>query len=212
MKKISPLIGTGLGIGMLCLAMSTSFARSHMRQGNGGGGSGRQSDVLGLCWTDPESSSGSTTPSSSSSSGNSSGDAVSAGYGVVFELERGNGNEIAADIYSLDENRQRIKQVGHADVTSTVADNGEATFTSASDSPSQFSMTISREEESSSQYDGGDRHERGTIVGQLANAVLFTSEAVTNVTMRCRAVSMNQLPISSPSNSPGPSPSSSSTE
>jgi len=195
MKRISPLIGTGLGIGMLCIAMSTSFARSHMRRGNGG----MQSDVLGLCWTDTESSSDS-----------------SANYGVVFELERGNGNEIAADIYSLDENRQRIKQVGHADVTSTVADNGEATFTSASDSPSQFSMTISREEENSSQYDSGDRRDRGTIVGQLANAVLFTSEAVTNVTMRCRAVSMNQLPTSSPSsspsNSPGPAPSSSSIE
>jgi hypothetical protein len=195
MKKISPLIGTGFGIGMLCIAMSTSFARSHMRRGYGGG----QSGVLGLCWTDPESSSGTSTSSST--------DSVSTNYGIVFELEHGNGDEIAADVYTLESNRQRIKQIGHADVISSVSDNGEATFTNAADSPSQFSMTISRQEGDSSQSYSGDPRDRGVIVGQLANAVLFTGEAATNVAMKCRAVNMDQLPI--PSASPTPSPSSS---
>jgi hypothetical protein len=196
MKKISPLLGTGFGIGMLCIAMSTSFARSHMRRGNGGAESG----VLGLCWTDPESSSGTSTSSST--------DAVSTNYRIVFELERGNSDEIAADVYALDSNRQRIKQIGHADVTSAVSDNGEATFTNAADSPSQFSMTISPQSESG---DMGDPRDRGAIVGQLANAVLFTGEAATNVAMKCRAVNMNQLPVTevSPTSSPTPSPSSS---
>jgi len=79
----------------------------------------------------------------------------------------------AGRIYSLDSNRQKIKQVGHADVTSTVADNGDATLTSASDSPSQFSLTITRQDQ--------------VTTGQLANAVLFTGEVASNVALKCRA-------------------------
>jgi hypothetical protein len=154
MKKITPLTGFTLGIGILVIAISTAFARSHMARGSGGGGG--SSNVIGLCWTDP-----------------SGTDDVTANYGVIFELEPGNAGEIAADIYSLDSSRQKIKQVGHADVTSTVADNGDATFTSASDSPSQFSLTIT--------------HQDQVTTGQLANAVLFTGEVASNVALKCRA-------------------------
>jgi hypothetical protein len=160
MKKITPLTGFTIGIGILFIAVSTAFARSHMRQGSGGGGS---SNVIGLCWTDP-----------------SGADDVSTNYGVIFELEPGNANEIAADIYSLDSNRQKIKQVGHADVTSAIAEDGSATFTSASDSPSQFSLTITRDTSIQDQ-------QSTTKTGQLANAVLFNGEVASNVALKCRA-------------------------
>ena len=162
MKKITPLTGFTLGIGILFIAVSTSFARSHMGRGSGGGGG--SSNVIGLCWTDP-----------------SNADDVTTSYGVIFELEPGNANEIAADIYSLDSNRQKIKQVGHADVTSTVAGDGSATFTSASDSPSQFSLTITRDQDQQSTT------ATSATTGQLANAVLFTGEVASNVALKCRA-------------------------
>lgn len=174
MKKISPLFVSGITIAILCIVGTTSFARSHLRRGDSS-----NANVLGLCWTDSDSATS------------------SADYGIVFSLEPANGNEIAADIYSLDSNRQRIKQIGHADVTSAASDNGDVTFTSASDSPTQFSLTITKQDNLTSDNPSGDNSSENfsenspgnqvSITGELVTAVLFDGQAAANIALKCRA-------------------------
>jgi hypothetical protein len=189
MKKSS--LGYFSAVAVLSLALvSSAFARSHVGRGTIIGGQlfGR----IGLCWTDLNSSSGTSTSSSTDSS--------SSNYGIVFAMESGNGNEIAADIYSLDSNNSKIKQVGHADVTAS-NQNGAYTFSGATDSPSQFSLTFTPTD-----YSSGQPREHGVMSAQLANAALFTGDVASNIAMKCDVADLNQLPTPNPSASPTSSP------
>ena len=194
MKKSSFTMVFGMGVIGVIVA-NTAFARSHV--GRGTMISGELFGRVGLCWTDPNSSSGGTTSSSSDSS--------ALNYGIVFTLEPGNGNEIAADIYSLDSTQKKIKQVGHADVTA-VNSSGEFTFSGAADSPSQFSLTITPQD-----YSSGQPREQGVMTGQLANAALFTGDVASNIALKCEVADLNRLPTPNPSASPSPSTSPSSS-
>jgi hypothetical protein len=194
MKKSSLGFFSAVAVTSLVL-VSSAFARSHVGRGTVIGGQlfGR----IGLCWTDQSSSSGTSTSSSA--------DSISSNYGIVFAIEPGNQNEIAADIYSLDANNKKIKQVGHADVTAA-NQNGAFTFTGATDSPSQFSLTFTPTD-----YSSGQPREHGIMSAQLANAALFTGDVASNVAMKCDVADLNQLPTPNPSASASSSPTSSPT-
>jgi hypothetical protein len=194
MQKSSLRLVFGMSVASVVLA-SSAFARSHV--GRGTMISGELFGRVGLCWTDPNSSAGASTSSSSDSS--------SLNYGIVFAIEPGNGNEIAADIYSLDSNKRKIKQVGHADVTASDS-NGAFTFTSATDSPSRFSLALTPQD-----YSSGQPRERGLMTGQLANAALFSGDMASNVAMKCDVADLNRLPTPNPSASPSSNPTSSPT-
>jgi hypothetical protein len=184
-----------LGMSTVCIVVANSaFARSHV--GRGTMISGELFGRVGLCWTDPNSSSDGSTSSST--------DTSTSNYGIVFALEPGNGNEIAADIYSLDSNRKKIKQVGHADVTASNS-NGVFTFSGAADSPSQFSLTLTPQD-----YSSGQPREHGIMTAQLANAALFSGDTASNVAMKCDVADLNYLPTPATSATPSPSASPSS--
>jgi hypothetical protein len=172
-------------------AANTAFARSHV--GRGTVISGELFGRVGLCWTDLSSSSGGSTSSSS--------DTRSSNYGIVFAIEPGNSNEIAADIYSLDSNQRKIKQVGHADVTATNT-NGAFSFSGAADSPSQFSLTLTPQN-----YSSGQPREYGMMSATLANATLFSGDTASNVALKCDVSDLNRLPTPNPSASPTVAPS-----
>jgi hypothetical protein len=196
MKKFPSIWCLLLGVGMVgSFAANAAFARSHV--GRGTIIRGELFGRIGLCWTDPTSSSGTSTSSST--------DTASTNYGIVFAMEPGNGNEIAADIYSLDSSQRKVKQVGHADVTASNS-NGSFTFAAASDSPGQFSLTLTPQD-----YSSGTPREHGSMSGTLTNAVLFSGDTASNIALKCDVADLNLLPEPAPSGSPTSSPTSSPT-
>jgi hypothetical protein len=196
MKKRSLVTGLVFGMTVLSAAVSTAFARS--RVGGGTVISNQLYGRIGMCWTDPTSSSSGSTSSSTEST-----DTTTSNYGVVLAIESGNGNEIAADLYSLDSNLRKVKQVGHADVTASQT-SGAYTFSGATDSPSQFSLALTPQD-----YSSGQPREHGLMSAQLTNAGLFTGDVVSNIALVCDVADLNKLPAPNPSASPTTSPSSS---
>jgi hypothetical protein len=197
-KKNTLLTGLFFGIVIVGTAVSTAFARSHV--GRGTVISGELFGRIGLCWTDPTSASG-TSASPTATSSTAGMNSSSQNYGIVFAIESGNGNEIAADIYSLDSNRRKIKQIGHADVTASNS-SGAYTFSGASDSPSQFSLTFTP-----SDYSSGQPREHGYMTAQLASAALFSGDVASGVALQCDVADLSLLPAPSPSANPSSNPS-----
>jgi hypothetical protein len=184
MKRWNLFVVSVFGVVFASFAFAGSYESSRTSEYASGQLRGR----VGMCWTDTSAASSTSTSSPTSN------------YGIVFSIESGNGNEIAANIYSLDSNLRKIKQVGHADTTAS-GSASSFTFTNASDSPSQFALTITPQD-----YSSGQPRDEGWMSGELTNATLFTGDTVTGVVLKCEVADLNRLPTPTASGSPTPSP------
>lgn len=110
--------------------------------------------------------------------------------GFRFSIENNNNNEVAVDIFSLNEKLQPIKLVGHAELISglTQASSGTATVTAAQllsnlelaeDSPFDFALSSSDNLQSSGDSDG-----RYSVIATTVTT--FTAKTYSEVPLKCR--------------------------
>lgn len=106
--------------------------------------------------------------------------------GFKFSLMRNNDNQISVDTYSLNEQNQPIKQIGHAELISGTSTVSTATKASAllanlqlsEDSPFDFAITYSSNATISS---AGSR-----FTAVIDAITTFTGETFTSVSVQCR--------------------------
>jgi len=188
-----------LTAGLLLGLFGTPFAQARgYGSGRGAGtrsqGSEIQRGKFCVCWTVPD----------SSTSTSSSSDTSASQYGIIFSTEDENNGEVAADLYSLTSDLRKVKQIGHSDVTIYGDRNNGYSFASATDSPTEFTMTLAQENTSSEEP-------QNEWASTLTSATLLTGSALNGLSMKC--VTRGPLaasapsPTASPSPTPSPSPS-----
>ena len=105
--------------------------------------------------------------------------------GFKFSVERNNNNEIAADMYTLNDSSQPIKQIGHAELQSPITEITATTkaadflkgISLAEDSPFDFAMTLSGLDSSS---------QEGRFNATVETATTFIGATYTQMTVSCR--------------------------
>lgn len=105
--------------------------------------------------------------------------------GFKFSLLKNNNYEIAADTYTLNDSSQLIKQIGHAELVSSLANISEsssvaqifATLTISEDSPFDFAATLSNVSAADSE---------GRFSGTVNSVATFTGTTYTEVPVSCK--------------------------
>lgn len=104
--------------------------------------------------------------------------------GFKFLLQRNNSNHLAADTYTLNDSNQPIKQIGHAELTSSVTEISSTTkasdlisgLTLAEDSPFEFGITLSSTTADSN----------GRLSATVNTVTTFTGQNYTEVPVSCK--------------------------
>jgi hypothetical protein len=100
--------------------------------------------------------------------------------GFKFQLQRNNSNHVAVDIFSLNENKKPIKQIGHAELVSSVTDVTKTTLTS------DLLAQLSQAEDSPFQFEYSSTNEVGLLT-------TFSGETYTSVPIQCAVSSEKAL-------------------
>ncbi|MBO9667420.1 MAG: hypothetical protein J7501_11495 [Bdellovibrio sp.] len=103
--------------------------------------------------------------------------------GFKFQLQRNNSNHIAVDGYTLNDSKQLIKQVSHAELVGAVSEISATTkatdiiasLTLAEDSPFDFAVTLDTANIADGRF--------SAVVESVA---MFTGETYTQVPVNCR--------------------------
>jgi len=104
---------------------------------------------------------------------------------IVFTQEPGNGDEISADIFEIDQGGKNIKQIGHAELLSSSGSSG-VIFQSAQDSPFPLSLVVEQQRFPQSKAANGQGPSQRTLFGIINNLGLFTGEALSQISVQCR--------------------------
>lgn len=104
--------------------------------------------------------------------------------GFKFSLQRNNSNHIAADTYTLNDSNQLVKQVGHAELVSSVTEVTATTkatelisgLTLAEDSPFDFQITA----------DSTSADANGRFSAFVTSVATFAGQAYSQVSVSCR--------------------------
>ena len=134
--------------------------------------------------------------------------------GFVFSLEGDNSGTIAADTFLLSRQGRTVKQIGHADVLSSVTSGQAASPTSltqtgaqantpiyggytmqmqnSADSPFPFQLTLTVSDKVAQNFDNGTSLGRNRLTGQLSEGLFVNGQTLNQINVQCRLFSHSQ--------------------